>query len=43
MDLDKSLPYLADPPKYCVPAEEGGFIVEYEEDKTHILDAWKKM
>ena len=30
-DLDKTLPELADPPKYCIPSENGGFIKEYEE------------
>ena len=30
-DLDKTLPELADPPKYCVPANNGGgFIKEYD-------------
>ena len=37
------MPYLADPPKYCVPSEAGGFIREYEENKTHIVDTWKEM
>ena len=40
-DLDNTLPYLTDPPKYCVPSQAGGFIREYEETKTHIVDAWK--
>ena len=42
-DLDKTLPELADPPKYCIPSENGGFINEYEEGLQHIVDTWKKM
>ena len=37
------MPYLTDPPKYCVPSQAGGFIREYEETKTHIVDAWNGM
>ena len=42
-DLDSTLPYLADPPKYCFPSQAGGFIGEYEENKTHIVDTWREM
>ena len=42
-DLDKTLPELADPPKYCIPSKNGGFIKEYEEGLQHIVDTWKKM
>ena len=42
-DLDRTLPELADPPKYCVPSEQGGFIMEYEEGLQHIVDAWNGM
>ena len=42
-DLDKSLPELADPPKYCIPSDDGGFNKEYEEGLQHIVDTWKKM
>ena len=42
-DLDKTLPELADPPKYCVSSDDGGFIKEYEEGLQHIVDTWKKM
>ena len=42
-DLDKTLPELADPPKYCVPADDGGFIKEYEEGIQHIVDTWNKI
>ena len=42
-DLDKTLPELADPPKYCIQSENGGFINEYEEGLQHIVDTWKKM
>ena len=42
-DLDKTLPELADPPKYCIPSKNGGFINEYEEGLQHIVDTWKKM
>ena len=42
-DLDMSLLFLADAPKYCIPSENGGFITEYEEDKTYIVDAWNSM
>ena len=42
-DLDKTFPELADPPKYCVPADDRGFIKEYEEGLQHIVDTWNKM
>ena len=42
-DLDKSLPELADPPKYCIPSDDGGFNKEYEEGLQYIVDTWKKM
>ena len=41
--MDKSLPELADPPKYCIPSDDGGFIKEYGEGFQHIVDTWKKM
>ena len=38
------MPELADPPKYCVPADEGGVVIkEYEGGLQHIMDTWKKM
>ena len=42
-DLDKTLPELADPPKYCILSKNGGFINEYEEGLQYIVDTWKKM
>ena len=42
-DLDKTLPELADPPKYCIPSDNGGFIREYEEGLQHIVSTWNKM
>ena len=42
-DLDKTLPELADPPKYCVPSDDGAFIKEYEEGLQYMVDTWKKM
>ena len=38
------MPELADPQKYCVPADDGGgFIKEYEEGLHHIVDTWNKI
>ena len=37
------MPELADPPKYCIPSDDGGFNKEYEEGLQHIVDTWKKM
>ena len=42
-DLDKTLPEIAGPPKYCIPSKNGGFINEYEEGLQYIVDTWKKM
>ena len=42
-DLDKALPELADPPKYCIRSENGGFMKENKEGLQHIVDTWKKM
>ena len=42
-DLDKTLPELADPPKYCIPSDIGGFIREYEEGLQHMVNTWNKM
>ena len=36
-DLDKTLPELTDLPKYCVPADDGEFIKEYDEGLQHII------
>ena len=41
VDLDKSLPELADPLKYCVPGD--GFVKEFEETHTNIIKTWKVM
>ena len=41
VDLDKTLPELADPPKYSMPGD--GFVMEYEEMHKNIVDVWNLM
>ena len=41
VDLDKTLPEFADPPKYSLPGE--GFVMEYEKMHKNIVDVWNLM